>query len=61
MGLQNYRELLNDSFIWANFAITAKYVIVSVVGQVVVGQVDRSHLRDGQAKFSMRCCHGIFR
>jgi multiple sugar transport system permease protein len=37
VGLQNYRELLNDPFIWANFAITAKYVIVSVTGQVVVG------------------------
>jgi multiple sugar transport system permease protein len=37
VGLQNYRELLNDTFIWNNFVITAKYVIVSVVGQVVVG------------------------
>lgn len=37
VGLQNYRELLNDPFIWANFAITAKYAIVSVTGQVVVG------------------------
>jgi multiple sugar transport system permease protein len=37
VGLQNYRELLNDPFIWNNFAITAKYVIVSVVGQVIVG------------------------
>ncbi|MGE3366491.1 MAG: carbohydrate ABC transporter permease, partial [Rhizobiaceae bacterium] len=37
VGLQNYRELLNDPFIWNNFSITAKYVIVSVVGQVLVG------------------------
>lgn len=37
VGLANYRTLLNDPFIWSNFAITAKYVIVSVVGQVVVG------------------------
>jgi multiple sugar transport system permease protein len=37
VGLQNYRELLNDPFIWSNFAITAKYVIVSVAGQVIVG------------------------
>jgi multiple sugar transport system permease protein len=37
VGLQNYRELLNDPFIWNNFSITAKYVIVSVVGQVIVG------------------------
>ena len=37
VGLQNYRDLLNDPYIWSNFAITAKYVIVSVFGQVVVG------------------------
>jgi multiple sugar transport system permease protein len=37
VGLQNYRELLNDGFIWSNFAITAQYVIVSVIGQVIVG------------------------
>ena len=37
VGLDNYRTLLNDPFIWSNFAITAKYVIVSVTGQVVVG------------------------
>ncbi len=37
VGLQNYRDLLNDPFIWSNFAITAKYVIVSVAGQVIVG------------------------
>ncbi len=37
VGLQNYRDLLNDPFIWSNFAITAKYVIISVSGQVLVG------------------------
>ncbi len=37
VGLDNYRALLNDPFIWNNFTITAKYVIVSVAGQVVVG------------------------
>jgi multiple sugar transport system permease protein len=37
VGLQNYRELLNDPYIWNNFAVTAKYVIVSVIGQVIVG------------------------
>jgi multiple sugar transport system permease protein len=37
VGLANYRALLNDAFIWSNFAITAKYVIVSVTGQVLVG------------------------
>ena len=37
VGLDNYRALLNDPNIWSNFTITAKYVIVSVAGQVVVG------------------------
>ncbi len=37
VGLQNYRELLADESIWTNFTLTAKYVILSVVGQVVVG------------------------
>jgi multiple sugar transport system permease protein len=37
VGLQNYRELLGDPFVWNNFVITAKYVIVSVVGQLLVG------------------------
>ncbi|GAB5505633.1 MAG: sugar ABC transporter permease [Rhizobiaceae bacterium] len=37
VGLANYKALLNDPFIWRNFAITAKYVIVSVAGQVIVG------------------------
>ena len=37
VGLGNYRELLNDEFIWRNFTITAKYVIISVSGQVLVG------------------------
>lgn len=37
VGLANYRAILNDPNIWSNFVITAKYVIVSVTGQVVVG------------------------
>lgn len=37
IGLQNYRELLADEYIWQNFSVTAKYVLVSVGGQVVVG------------------------
>ncbi|MEX3010757.1 carbohydrate ABC transporter permease [Hoeflea sp. TYP-13] len=37
VGLQNYRELLNDPGIWDNFRITALYVIVSVGGQMLVG------------------------
>ncbi len=37
IGLKNYRDLLSDPHIWSNFAITAKYVIVSVGGQMLVG------------------------
>ncbi len=37
IGLQNYRELLSDPAIWNNFVLTAKYVLISVSGQVVVG------------------------
>jgi multiple sugar transport system permease protein len=37
VGLANYRELLNDSRIWNNFWVTAKYVMVSVFGQMVIG------------------------
>ena len=37
VGLQNYRELLSDDYIWSNFTLTAKYVVVSVAGQVIVG------------------------
>jgi multiple sugar transport system permease protein len=37
VGLQNYRELLGDAHIWNNFSVTAKYVLVSVGGQVLVG------------------------
>lgn len=37
VGLQNYHFLLTDPFIWKNFTITAKYVIISVSGQVIVG------------------------
>ena len=37
VGLRNYRELLSDPGVWANFTITAQYVIVSVGGQMIVG------------------------
>ena len=37
VGLQKYRELLEDENVWANFTLTAKYVIISVAGQVLVG------------------------
>ncbi|MFO1033247.1 MAG: sugar ABC transporter permease [Hyphomicrobiales bacterium] len=37
VGLQNYRDLLADEQVWSNFIITAKYVIISVTGQMLVG------------------------
>lgn len=37
IGLDNFRELLSDPNIWRNFTITARYVIISVTGQVFVG------------------------
>ncbi len=37
VGLDNFRTLLNDPNIWRNFTITAKYVVISVTGQVIVG------------------------
>ena len=37
IGLANFRELLSDPDIWRNFTITAKYVVISVTGQLVVG------------------------
>jgi multiple sugar transport system permease protein len=37
IGLDNYRDLLRDEHIWNNFSVTAKYVLVSVGGQVLVG------------------------
>lgn len=37
VGLQNYRELLADEDIWNNLTLTAKYVLMSVSGQVIVG------------------------
>lgn len=37
IGLANYQDLLGDEFIWRNFTITAKYVLISVSGQVLVG------------------------
>jgi len=37
VGLQNYRDLLADEHIWNNFTVTAKYVLVSVGGQVLIG------------------------
>ena len=59
VGLQNYRDLLNDPYIWTNFTVTAKYVIVSVAGQMLVGfglalLLNRSIPAQGAA--SRRCC-----
>jgi multiple sugar transport system permease protein len=37
VGLQNYRDLLDDDHVWNNFTVTAQYVLVSVGGQVLLG------------------------
>src|SRR5437868_15433525 len=37
IGLEKYQELLTDDEIWHNFPITAKYVILLVDCQVIVG------------------------
>lgn len=37
VGLQNYRDLLNDDHVWNNFSVTARYVLLSVGGQVLLG------------------------
>ena len=37
VGLQNYRDLLNDDHVWNNFSVTAQYVLLSVGGQVLLG------------------------
>ncbi|PYO56507.1 MAG: ABC transporter permease [Candidatus Rokuibacteriota bacterium] len=37
VGLQNYRDLLHDEHVWNNFSVTAKYVLLSVGGEVLVG------------------------
>ncbi len=37
VGLQNYRDLLNDDHVWNNFSVTARYVLLSVGGQVALG------------------------
>lgn len=37
VGLQNFRDLLADDHVWNNFTVTARYVLLSVGGQVLVG------------------------
>ena len=37
VGMQNYRDLLNDDHVWNNFSVTARYVLLSVGGQVALG------------------------
>src|SRR3954462_11771284 len=37
VGLQNYRDLLSDEHVWNHFSVTARNVLVSVGGPVLVG------------------------
>ncbi|MGH8689041.1 MAG: carbohydrate ABC transporter permease, partial [Burkholderiales bacterium] len=37
VGLQNYRDLLDDDHVWNNFSVTAEYVLLTVGGQVLLG------------------------
>ncbi|MDJ0957405.1 MAG: sugar ABC transporter permease [Arenicellales bacterium] len=37
VGIQNYREVLNDSNFWDTFTLTAQYVVYAVIGEVMVG------------------------
>lgn len=37
IGIQNYREILNDPHIWASLYMTIKYVIITVSGELVIG------------------------
>jgi multiple sugar transport system permease protein len=37
VGLQNFRDLLADDHVWNNFTVTARYVLLSVGGQVLLG------------------------
>lgn len=37
IGIQNYRDILNDPVFWDTFVLTAKYVILAVCGEVLVG------------------------
>src|SRR6201997_1057595 len=37
VGLQNYRERLANPYVWGNFTVPAKYVIIPVGGHVIVG------------------------
>ena len=37
VGIQNYREVLNDPNFWDTFTLTAQYVVYAVIGEVMVG------------------------
>jgi multiple sugar transport system permease protein len=37
VGLKNYSDILNDPDIWQNFSLTGKYVLITVLGQVIIG------------------------
>ncbi len=37
VGIQNYRDILNDPNFWSTFVLTARYVLLAVIGEVAVG------------------------
>jgi multiple sugar transport system permease protein len=37
LGIENYVRLLNDPAIWNRFITTAKYVVISVAGEMILG------------------------
>ena len=37
IGIQHYRDILNDATFWETFTLTAQYVVYAVAGEVVVG------------------------
>ncbi|MBT4266679.1 MAG: sugar ABC transporter permease [Deltaproteobacteria bacterium] len=37
VGIQNYRDILNDPDFWNTFVLTARYVVLAVVGELLVG------------------------
>lgn len=39
VGLRNYLKIINDPYFWESMGVTAKFVIGSVVGQLVVGLI----------------------
>jgi multiple sugar transport system permease protein len=37
VGIQNYREILNDPTFWDTYVLTAQYVVMAVVGELIIG------------------------